>query len=256
MPISNSSTLHCDDIVLDTKEMTVTCQNNNLKLNYNEFLIFKHFLFAANSVVSKETLMATGWPNSVVTESSLHKAIFNLRSSLSQSKTVRIKTIPSKGYMLMCEYSGLSANSRAEKDSISEPSIPSMPKTSEYKKALAEVPTSKKIFRLGIVFFSVVLLAASINSITGILIYKKPIVDQKIELKKVNDLRVLKYKNQEVPQELLNSLSERKNTTIFFSHYAQTNHIAIFNTKTNDTENYYVSDAELNDFIDKLSILK
>lgn len=256
MPISNSSTLHCDDIVLDTKEMSVTCQNNSLKLNYNEFLIFKHFLLAANSVVSKETLMATGWPNSVVTESSLHKAIFNLRSSLSQSKTVRIKTIPSKGYMLMCEYSGLSAKLRAEKDSASEPSIPSMPKKSEYKKALAEVPTSKKIFRLGIVFFSVVLTAATINSITGILIYKKPIVDQKIEQKKVNDLRVLKYKNQEVPQELLNSLSERKNTTIFFNHYAQTNHIAIFNTKTNDTENYYVSDAELNDFIDKLSILK
>nr|WP_252724262.1 winged helix-turn-helix domain-containing protein [Vibrio hepatarius] len=242
--------------------MAVTCHESTLRLNYNEFLILIHLVENDNSIVSKERLMSIGWPDSVVTESSLHKAIFNLRSTLNLSESVKIKTIPGKGYILICKNSVRRDEALSEQKNTeighSENGHTTFPNIlspiSKATSAVAAGPTG--IFRLAIVIASIMLLAISINIITNVFITNKVISDQKIELVTVNNIQILKYKDQKVPEDLLQILKNKKNISLFYNHYDRTSHIVIFDSETLNATNYYVKDINLDSFIDNLSFKK
>ena len=59
----------------------------------------------ANELVSKEQIHQNVWGKVLVSETSLTKAISNLRKCLAQldSLSCEIKTIPKAGYMLVCD---------------------------------------------------------------------------------------------------------------------------------------------------------
>ena len=261
MPISSNSTLYCDDVIIDTKEMAVICHKSTLRLNYNEYLILKHLVENDNSIVSKEMLMSVGWSDSVVTESSLHKAVFNLRSTLNLSETVKIKTIPGKGYMLICNHCGYDdgypqtkEGAGTNKQPKEQPSL-STEEQGGFNLSHSVTPSiSGKAARLLVFSISILMIAVSITKVTDIMLINKPITDQKIQLIKLKNIRVLSYKNQEVPKALLKVLDNRKSLTLFYNHYDQTSHIVIFDSETLTATNYYVKDSSFNNFIEKLSL--
>ena len=77
MSKNDSIVYYCDDLILDRKEMSIKIDSHENKLNYNELMIIIHFMENNNQVISKNHLISVGWPDSIVTDSSLHKAIFN-----------------------------------------------------------------------------------------------------------------------------------------------------------------------------------
>lgn len=92
----------CDDLVFDIEKMSVRTDSLERSLNYNECLLFKAFLDNAGQVLDKETLKQAGWPDTIVTDSSLQKSVQKLRLAIAISDCVELRTIAGVGYMLYC----------------------------------------------------------------------------------------------------------------------------------------------------------
>ena len=92
----------CDDLVFDIEKMCLSTDRLERSLNYNECLLFKTFLENANQVLDKETLKKSGWPDTIVTDSSLQKSVQKLRLAIAISDHVELRTISGVGYMLNC----------------------------------------------------------------------------------------------------------------------------------------------------------
>ena len=92
----------CGDISIDKRKMSILVDGNSYRMNYNEFHIFSYLAENSNKIISKDVLLSVGWPDNVVTDASLHKAIFSLRAVLSLSN-VEIKTISGRGYILVID---------------------------------------------------------------------------------------------------------------------------------------------------------
>ena len=99
----------CGDLVFDIEKMTITKDRAERALNYNECLLFKAFLESSNQVLSKETLKQAGWPETIVTDSSLQKSVQKLRLAIAMSESVELRTIAGVGYMLYCDNASLEA---------------------------------------------------------------------------------------------------------------------------------------------------
>lgn len=84
----------------DAEAHQVVIGNETITLNYNEALLLDYMLENKNVILDKRALIEAGWPDSVVTDSSLHKSINRLRSIFESKDTVKIETITGKGYVL------------------------------------------------------------------------------------------------------------------------------------------------------------
>ncbi|ELC3158213.1 winged helix-turn-helix domain-containing protein [Vibrio harveyi] len=94
-----------NQIVFDVLKREVTSSIQTIKLGGREAEILKLFCMHTNEVISKEEMNQKVWGKVLVSETSLTKAISNLRKSLArlESLSCEIKTIPKEGYMLICE---------------------------------------------------------------------------------------------------------------------------------------------------------
>lgn len=90
----------CDDLIFDIEKMSVSTGRLERSLNYNECLLFKAFIDSANEVIDKEALKQAGWPDTIVTDSSLQKSVQKLRLAIAISEHVELRTISGVGYML------------------------------------------------------------------------------------------------------------------------------------------------------------
>ena len=91
--------------VFDVLKREVASPVLNITLGGREAEILKLLCIHTNEVISKEHMHEQVWGKVFVSETSLTKAISNLRKSLArlESLSCEIKTIPKEGYMLICE---------------------------------------------------------------------------------------------------------------------------------------------------------
>ena len=92
--------------VLDTKQLTLTRLQDNepsaIRVSAAEARLIHYFLTHAGTLLSKETLLQTGWLGRPVSASSLPVAIANLRRYLdTPEQEVVIRTLPRQGYLFM-----------------------------------------------------------------------------------------------------------------------------------------------------------
>lgn len=91
--------------VFDVLKRELVSPERNITLGGREAEILKLLCTHTNEVISKERMHEQVWGKVFVSDTSLTKAVSNLRKSLAQleSLSCEIKTIPKEGYMLICE---------------------------------------------------------------------------------------------------------------------------------------------------------
>ncbi|EGQ7740986.1 winged helix-turn-helix domain-containing protein [Vibrio parahaemolyticus] len=94
-----------NQVIFDTLKREVISPEQIISLGGRESAILKLLCENANVVISKEDIQDKVWGKVLVSETSLTKAISNLRKSLQMLEGVmcEIKTIPKEGYMLILE---------------------------------------------------------------------------------------------------------------------------------------------------------
>lgn len=92
-----SPQLECDPDKLILVDHTT---QQSIELTYAETRILTALYAEAGQVVSKEALLAAGWPDRVVGDSSLQNALSTLRKKLAAHPDVALKTVPRRGYIL------------------------------------------------------------------------------------------------------------------------------------------------------------
>ncbi|EKH9200328.1 winged helix-turn-helix domain-containing protein [Vibrio parahaemolyticus] len=95
--------------IFDVLKREVASPAQTITLGGREAEILKLLCIHSNEVISKEHIQQKVWGKVLVSETSLTKAISNLRKSLArlESLSCEIKTIPKEGYMLNCESGSL-----------------------------------------------------------------------------------------------------------------------------------------------------
>lgn len=94
-------------IVFDVLKREVITEDNVVSIGGREAVILKLLCDNVNEVVRKEYMQENVWGNVFVSETSLTKAISNLRKSLAQCDNLacEIKTISKEGYILILDES-------------------------------------------------------------------------------------------------------------------------------------------------------
>ncbi|MBD1196679.1 winged helix-turn-helix domain-containing protein [Vibrio cholerae] len=94
-----------NQVIFDTLKREVLTTDKIISLGGREAAILKLLCENANTVITKEEINDKVWGKVFVSETSLTKAISNLRKSLQLIDGVmcEIKTIPKEGYMLILE---------------------------------------------------------------------------------------------------------------------------------------------------------
>ncbi|EFP96201.1 winged helix-turn-helix domain-containing protein [Vibrio caribbeanicus] len=238
MTITNNGVYEFNDVIIDTKNMSIIHKEETTSLSYSDFLVFIYLVENNNKVAEKSTLMSEGWPGNIVTESSLHKSIYNLRYALRNTECIEIKTIPGKGYYLSCEKTDIIL-------------------LDNYRNTVTNNHDDKVVFYFGRIIRKTSLMLSLIMILSSfILLYitfnKNEIYkDERFELIKFNGSEVLKLKETEIPIELKEILEP--NYWYFYAYYNQTHQISVYDQKKNSTKNYFITDKDWKDFTKKWS---
>ena len=220
----------CGDISIDKRQMSILVDGNSYRMNYNEFHIFSYLAENSNKIISKDVLLSVGWPDNVVTDASLHKAIFSLRAVLSLSN-VEIKTISGRGYILVIDSDHTKDNKEegSEKNSI------------KCKKSAIK----KNIIIISILFFSI-----SIINIVNELKNNSDFIDDNFVVLEIKDRTILKNKNISLPEEFLSKVkSNPRHLFYFFNKNKDFYEVSTFDPKTNQSQNYFIEKENWKMFI-------
>jgi len=94
------------EVSFDILKGELICNDSRIKLGGRETVLLKLLYENSNQVVLKSDIVATVWGPVLVSETSLTKAISNLRKSLAKHQDAtkcEIKTVPKEGYVLILE---------------------------------------------------------------------------------------------------------------------------------------------------------
>ncbi|NGZ15095.1 transcriptional regulator [Vibrio aestuarianus] len=94
-----------EDVYFDTLKREIVTAKERVILGGREAAILHMLCLSPNQVVEKEEINNTVWKGIVVGETSLTKAISNLRKSLKSTPGIKceIQTVPKTGYMLIVD---------------------------------------------------------------------------------------------------------------------------------------------------------
>ena len=221
----------CDDLIFDVEKMTVSTTHHSRSLNYNECLLLKTLLDNANQVLGKEALKSAGWPDTIVTDSSLQKSIQKIRLVIAISNSVELKTVVGVGYMLSCNC----AERVVEAESKSHPEL----RNNKWQ------PTTWAKLVLGLA--SAVLLSASALEFTKVtntrlVSYLNP----NYEIVNLDGKKVLRKHGTEIPEPVLEAIKSSKcDCLFFFGRNKDTGryHISVHNKASHRSETYLVEQA-------------
>lgn len=89
-------------LALDNKAQQLLDQRNNsvIPLSYSEAQILHCLLQRPEAIISKEELLAVGWPDRVVALTSLTQCVSTLRKKLELYPEIQLKTVARRGYEL------------------------------------------------------------------------------------------------------------------------------------------------------------
>lgn len=92
-------------VVFDPLSGKIFANKNEVgKLNYSERLVFELLVSQKNKILTKDQLLAAGWPDRVVVPNSLNIAMRNIRSALERAGVHNEpETIPKMGYRLSAD---------------------------------------------------------------------------------------------------------------------------------------------------------
>ena len=98
---SNRVGWRAGELEIDTTHSRVTCRGMPVQLDFRQYALLLHLVEHGGSVASKEDLLCIGWPNRVVSENSLNKAISKLRHVLGSEHGELIRVVHGYGYRLV-----------------------------------------------------------------------------------------------------------------------------------------------------------
>ena len=220
----------CGDISIDKRKMSILVDGNSYRMNYNEFHIFSYLAENSNKIISKDVLLSVGWPDNVVTDASLHKAIFSLRAVLSLSN-VEIKTISGRGYILVID----SDHTRDNKEEGSEKN---------------SIKCKKSAIKKNIIIISILFFSISIINIVNELKNNSDFIDDNFVVLEIKDRTILKNKNISLPEEFLSKVkSNPRHLFYFFNKNKDFYEVSTFDPKTNQSQNYFIEKENWKMFI-------
>lgn len=220
----------CGDISIDKRQMSILVDGNSYRMNYNEFYILSYLAENSNKIISKDVLISVGWPDNIVTDASLHRAIFSLRAVLSLS-SVEIKTISGRGYILVID----SDHTRDNKEEVSEKN---------------SIKCKKSAIKKNIIIISILFFSISIINIVNELKNNSDFIDDNFVVLDIKDRTILKNKNISLPEEFLSKVkSNPRHLFYFFNKNKDFYEISTFDPKTNQSQNYFIEKENWKKFI-------
>lgn len=188
------------------------------RLNYSERLIFMRLISNRNKIISKDELLAAGWPERIVVSNSLTIAVRNIRSSLERAGIYNEpETVPKMGYKLSIEVISIDDSMQQQIENVSM-SNSALNQTSTTEDHFAPNPTEhdypqsfyagqlnhvgKKLYQhmysiyvIAVLFFGVLLY--------GALIFSEPIF-QCVEYENVTFCGAHKIEREDIPKSYFN----------------------------------------------------
>ncbi|GLT17461.1 hypothetical protein GCM10007938_12380 [Vibrio zhanjiangensis] len=164
-----------NQVIFDILKREIVASDQAVSLGGREAAILKLLCERGNKVISKDEIHEEVWGKVLVSETSLTKAISNLRKSLGlfEGLACEIKTVPKEGYMLIIDEEAVAEFSAEEIPTLSIKSIassvkplPSSPQLLMESEPVGNLATSGT-FWLTLVF-SASLLSSALT--TGILL--------------------------------------------------------------------------------------
>ncbi|WP_341660594.1 winged helix-turn-helix domain-containing protein [Vibrio sp.] len=221
----------CDDLIFDVEKMTVSTTHHSRSLNYNECLLLKALLDNANQVLGKEALKSAGWPDTIVTDSSLQKSIQKIRLVIAISNSVELKTVVGVGYMLSCNC----AERVTEAEDTSHPE----PQNNKWQ------PTTWAKLVLGVAS-ATLLIASSLEftkvTNTRLISYLNPAY----ELLNLDGKKVLHRHDVEIPPQVLEMIKSSQCGCLYFFGFNNGRYnISVHDKITHRSENYFVEEVML-----------
>jgi TolB-like protein/DNA-binding winged helix-turn-helix (wHTH) protein len=109
------SRLTLADFVLDLgREALLDAQGQVVELRPQAYQVLRHLALNSGQLVTKDELMSSVWPGSVVTDDSLVQAIGDVRRALGDAGRHLVKTVPRRGYRLVAAAMGSEASGRGD----------------------------------------------------------------------------------------------------------------------------------------------
>ncbi len=166
-----------NQVIFDILKREVVASDHVVNLGGREAAILKLLCERSNQVLSKDEIHEQVWGRVLVSETSLTKAISNLRKSLAlfSDLACEIKTVPKEGYMLILDDEAVAQFLSEEIPTLAIKSIVSSTKpviNSSYLNSVSE-PISSPV--KGTFWFTMVFSASLLASVltTGILLFMR-----------------------------------------------------------------------------------
>ena len=129
----NNETQAIPGFIVDTREGTVAGPGGSVRLEPKVMAVLAELASHRGRVVSRDELLDAVWPNVIVTEHTLTRCIYQLRTELGKIGTGPdqpdfdpIETLPKRGYRLLVNIDAAPAGDPAVSQTIS-PELPSIP---------------------------------------------------------------------------------------------------------------------------------
>jgi len=119
---SRARRLRFDRYILDLDRGCLILDGNELALRPKTFAVLQFLAENAGRLVSKEEIIATVWPNLVITDDALVQSVGELRRALGDDGALLIRTIPRRGYRFEPEVSVVPAAAQAP-DTVQGPAV-------------------------------------------------------------------------------------------------------------------------------------
>lgn len=111
------------DFTIDEKQSQLLHQGDVVAIEPKLFDLLLLFISKPNAIITRQEILETLWPNSLITDNAINKQVANLRKVLGDSaKSPRyLETVPKRGYRLICAVETINiATSSVDKSPLTE----------------------------------------------------------------------------------------------------------------------------------------
>lgn len=134
----------------DEKNCIVDGDNQQVELRPKTLKVFRHLVQHHDTVVSRDSLIESVWPDVVVTEASLTQCVAEIRKKLGADPQQILKTIPKRGYQLL-------SDTRTD-NAIVVPPGTGQNTSSQYQRSVRDIRRrlfvgAVSLFLIGVIFF-------------------------------------------------------------------------------------------------------
>jgi TolB-like protein/DNA-binding winged helix-turn-helix (wHTH) protein/thioredoxin-like negative regulator of GroEL len=109
---ADTSSFAIGDFILDLDRGALLRDDQEVPLRPKSYQVLVHLVQNAGALVTKEDLLASVWPDVIVTDDSLTQCLIDIRKALGDRSRTMIRTVPRRGFVLEAPVEAVRADRR------------------------------------------------------------------------------------------------------------------------------------------------